>query len=81
MLNVEVIVLICKLNDINGYEFYGYGNNYIGFIKILIGSDGMVCVLIFCFYEVLIFVFNGGERLIFVLNKIEFFFKGYFYII
>lgn len=65
----------------NDYNFFGYGNRYVGFIKIFIGSDGMVCVLMFCYYEVLIFVVKDGERLIVVLNKMEFFLGGYFYIV
>lgn len=65
----------------NDYNFFGYGNRYVGFIKIFIGSDGMICVLMFCYYEVFIFVVKGEERLIFVFNKIEFFLRGYFLIV
>lgn len=78
--NAEVTVLTRKLNDTNGYEFYGYGNNYIGFTKTSTGNDGMACAPTLCFYEALIFVSNGGERLTLASNKTEFLPKGYFYI-
>lgn len=78
--NAEVTVLTREINNTNGYEFYGYGNKYVGFTKTLTGDDGMACAPTFCFYEALVFVSNGGERLTFASNRTEFLPKDYFYI-
>ena len=78
--NAEVTVLTRKINESNGYAYYGYGNNYVGFTKTTTGSKGMACAPTLCLHEALIFVAKDGERLTLASNVIEFLPKGYFYI-
>lgn len=78
--NAEVTVLTRKINESNGYAYYGYGNNYVGFTKSTTGSNGLTCAPTLCLHEALIFVTKDGERLTLASNEIEFLPKGYFYI-